>query len=82
VAFIDGAKASHRVRFITLLAERRSAPCCRPDTSLLSTEDQGAERRFAGKVVGANTIGEIKNTPKVFKISFGVFGNTHGGFVR
>jgi hypothetical protein len=32
--------------------------------------------------VGSNTFGEIKNTPEVFKITFGVFGNTHGGQLR
>ena len=38
---------------VTLRAERRSAPCCRPDTSLLSAGDLGAEWRLAGKVVAS-----------------------------
>ena len=70
MALIEGTKGSHGFRPITLLAERRSAPCCRLDTSLLSAGDQGAEWRLAGKVV--NTIGVIENTFGVFEISFGV----------
>ena len=36
----------------TFPANRRSPPCCRLDTSLLSAAQQGAERRSASKVMG------------------------------
>ena len=44
-------KSLARVRPITLLAERRSAPCCAADSREVSRRQQGAEWRFAGKVV-------------------------------
>ena len=59
------------VCFITLLAERHSAPCCADDSREVSSRQLGEERRLAGKVV--NTIGVIKISFGVFEISFGVF---------
>ena len=58
------------MRPITLRAERRSAPCCVADNREVSSRQQGAEWRLAGKVV--NTIGVIKISFGVFEISFGV----------
>ena len=74
---------------VTLRAERRSAPCCRPDTSLLSAGDLGAEWRLAGKVLAisqqrgkGNTTAVIENTFGLFEISFGVGKTTHKGKIR
>ena len=55
---------------VTLLAERRSAPCCAVDSREVSNRQPVAEWRLAGKVV--NTIGVSENTFGVFEISFGV----------
>ena len=41
----------HGGRFVTLRAERRSAPCCAVDSREVSSRQQGAEWRLAGKVL-------------------------------
>ena len=43
----------------TFPANRHSPPCCRLDTSLLSTGQQGAERRSARKVTKLITLGNV-----------------------
>ena len=67
------------MRPITLRAERRSAPCCVADNREVSSRQQGAEWRLAGKVLAisqqrgkGNTTAVIENTFGVFEISFGV----------
>ena len=55
----------HGGRFVTLRAERRSAPCCAVDSREVSSRQPVGEWRLAGKVSG-NTFGVIFNTPGLF----------------
>ena len=58
----DGREFTFFLTITLLPVNRHPPPCCRLDTSLLSTGQQGAERRSARKVTRRITLGNV-HTP-------------------